>query len=93
MAGDSIFLETGDGWYKYVYRSSEIVDPTQVSVLYPVPNKRGEAATERIITLTSCHPLFSNAQRIISYGVFEGWYPRAGGAPAELASVTEAGAN
>ena len=61
--------------------------PTAVEVLEPVPHARGVAATERIITLTSCHPMLSAAERIIAYGVFEEWQPASAGPPEELANL------
>lgn len=93
LVGDNIYVETQDGWYQYVYRGSEYVRPTGVGVLEPVPQAAGVASTDRVITLTSCHPYFSSAERIIAYGVFETWYPRAGGPPAEIATLVQAGAN
>ena len=93
LVGDSIYVETADGWYKYIYRGTEYVRPTGVGVLDPVPQVAGVASTDRVITMTSCHPYFSAAERIIAYGVFDTWYPRAGGAPAEIATLVQAGAN
>lgn len=88
--GDSIFVETEDGWYRYEYRSHEYVMPTGVSVLEAVPNIVGGTATDRIITITSCNPPLTAAERIISYGVYDTWYPRAGGPPPEIASFVQA---
>ena len=93
LVGDNIYVETQDGWYQYVYRGTEYVRPTGIGVLEPVPQAVGMAATDRVITLTSCHPLFSSAERVIAYGVYETWYPRAGGPPAEIATLVQAGAN
>ena len=93
LVGDSIYVETADGWYKYIYRGTEYVRPTGVGVLEPVPQVAGASSTDRIITMTSCHPYFSAAERIIAYGVFDTWYPRSGGAPAEIATLVQAGAN
>jgi sortase A len=92
LVGDSIYVETQDGWYRYVYRSTEYVRPTGVGVLDQVPQVPGVASTDRIITMTSCHPYYSAAERIISYGVFDSWYPRADGPPAEIAPLVQAGA-
>jgi sortase A len=92
LVGDSMYVETQDGWYKYVYRATEYVRPTGVGVLEPVPQMEGATSTDRLITLTSCHPYFSAAERIIAYGVFDSWYPRASGAPAEIADLVQAGA-
>lgn len=88
--GDSIYVETPDGWYQYIYRSMEYVMPTGVDVLEAVPNVPGLQATDRIITLTSCNPPLTAAERIIAYGVYETWYPRAGGPPPELAAMIPA---
>ena len=93
LVGDSIFVETADGWYKYIYRGTEYVRPTGVGVLEPVPQVAGVASTDRIITMTSCHPYFSAAERIIAYGVYDTWYPRADGPPPEIATLVQAGAN
>ena len=93
VVGDNIYVETQDGWYQYVYRGTEYVRPTGVGVLDPVPQVAGMAATDRVITLTSCHPFLSSAERVIAYGVFETWYPRAGGPPAEIATLVQAGGN
>jgi sortase A len=90
--GDHIYVETPDGWYQYTFRNLEYVRPSGVGVLNPVPQVDGAAATERYITLTTCNPFFSTAERIIAYGVYDEFYPRADGVPAEIASnVTGAG--
>ncbi|MCU1405249.1 MAG: class sortase [Glaciihabitans sp.] len=88
--GDHIYVETQDGWYSYVYRSSEYVLPTGVGVIAEVPQQPGVAAVDRMITLTTCNPFFSTAERLIAYGVYDTWYPRAGGPPAEIAGTVNA---
>lgn len=88
--GDRIYVETVDGWYEYVFRGLEYVWPTGVDVLEPVPAAPGVAPTDRILTMTSCNPRFSTAERIIAYAVYETWYPRAGGAPAEISDLVQA---
>jgi sortase A len=87
VPGDHIFVETEAGWYRYVYRNSVYVSPTGVDVLNPVPQLRASKAGDRIITLTSCNPYFSAAERIIAYGVYDAWFPRAGGMPNELSEL------
>lgn len=88
--GDKIYVETADGWYQYAFRGLEYVWPTRIEVLEPVPQAPDIEPTDRILTMTSCNPRFSSAERIIAYAVMETWYPRAGGPPAELAGVVEA---
>lgn len=86
VIGDAIYVETQDGWYRYIFRNLEFVQPTGVGVLAPVPQTTVEA-TQRLITLTTCNPLLSTDERMIAYGVFDTWFPRADGPPAELALV------
>ncbi|MET3769229.1 sortase A [Marisediminicola sp. UYEF4] len=90
--GDRIYVQTSDGWYTYVFRSLEYVLPSAIEVLEPVPHAPGMAANDRIITLTSCNPMLSAAERIIAYGVFEEWQPGSAGPPEELANLNLAGA-
>ncbi len=88
--GDKIYVETVDGWYEYSFRGLEYVWPTGVDVLAPVPASPGVAPTDRILTMTSCNPRFSTAERIIAYAAYETWYPRDGGPPAEISGVVQA---
>jgi sortase A len=88
--GDHVFVETKDGWYQYSFRDIEYVQPTQVNVLQPVPMQPGVKPTDRILTMTTCNPFFSTAERMIGYGLFDRWYPRADGPPAEIATTVAA---
>ena len=83
-AGDAIVVETAETWYVYTVTSSEIVLPTDVEVIAPVPWQPEAEATSASITLTTCHPLWSTAERFIVYGELEYWAPRDSGTPAEL---------
>lgn len=88
--GDRIYVETADGWYRYSFRNLEYVQPSGVGVLNAVPQTQ-LAPDAQYITLTSCNPFFSTAERIIAYGVFDGWFPRDGGAPDEIADTVRVG--
>lgn len=95
--GDRIYVETSDGWYAYVFRNLEFVRASGVGVLEPVPQEPGVLSDEHYITLTSCNPQHSTAERIIAYGLFDGFYPRDPsapdfGAPAEIAATVNPGA-
>ena len=79
-SGDAVVVETAKNWYTYRVRAREIVDPSQVSVLLPVPNQQGVAPTERLMTLTTCHPQFSAKQRLILYAVLDSTLDKASGA-------------
>jgi sortase A len=85
--GDHIFVGTADGWYQYTFRNLQFVTPTDVAVLDPVPDQPGLQPGDRIITLQSCNPFFSTAERIMAYGTFDTFYPIAGGPPAEIAAT------
>lgn len=86
---DAIVVETPEGWYTYRFRTLEYVTPDQVEVLLDVPQVPGAVTGERYLTLTACSPLYSLAERIIGYAVFDGFQPRAEGPPASLAPVDE----
>lgn len=87
--GDSLIIQTEDAWFVYHVESWEIVQPTQVEVIAPVPGNPGAAPTERLITLTTCHPKFSAAQRWIVYGELDYWAPTGNGVPEELLEVPQ----
>jgi sortase A len=85
--GDHIFVGTADGWYQYTFRNLQFVTPTDVAILDPVPDQPGLQPGDRVITLQSCNPFFSTAERIMAYGTFDTFYPIAGGPPAEIAAT------
>lgn len=87
-AGDAIIVRTEDYWYVYRYTSSELVLPDQVEVTYPVPHEPGATPTQRLITMTTCHPRLQNpTHRWIAYGELEYWAKVSDGIPEELASA------
>ena len=90
QVGDKIYVQTSDGYYTYVFRGLEYVRPTGVGVLNPVPQFSGVQPTDRIMTMTSCNPMFSAAERIIAYASLESWQPSSAGAPADVVSILNA---
>ncbi|MCC2307874.1 class E sortase [Cellulomonas chengniuliangii] len=82
--GDPIVVRTADTWYVYRVTSSAIVTPQDVQVIDPVPGQPGVEPTERMITLTTCHPMFSARERYVVHGVLDYWAPVADGSPAEI---------
>lgn len=88
--GDPIYVQTADGYYTYRFRNLQYVKPSGVEVLAPVPNDPSATPRDRIITLTSCNPLYSTAERVIAYGVFESWRPTSAGPPDALAPIITA---
>ncbi len=55
--GDDVILETRRGWFRYRVQWQRIVGPTDYWVL--------EETKRPAVTLTTCHPRFSAAQRLV----------------------------
>lgn len=70
-AGDTVYVETHDAWYVYALEKDKIVSPTDVWVIEPVPGKPRATPTERLITLTTCHPRWASYQRWVWWGTLE----------------------
>jgi sortase A len=85
--GDHVYIGTKDGWYEYTFRDIEYVHPNEVNVLQPVPMEPGVAPVDRILTMTTCNPFFSTAERMIAYATYDTWYPYAQGPPPEIATT------
>lgn len=85
--GDKIYVRTREGYYTYSVYKHEIVLPTQVEVIAPNPDNPGAAPTERIMTLTSCHPRYGDTERYIVHAKMESFQPQSAGAPAEIAGA------
>lgn len=86
--GDRLYVETEEGWHIYRHTRSEIVAPTAVDVLLPVPRVFDAEPTKRVLTLTSCHPKFSDELRYIAYAEYLSWHPRELGIPVEIRGVS-----
>lgn len=83
--GDTVVLELKDAWLVYRFQSREIVSPEQSDVILPVPRQPGVAPTERLFTMTTCHPEYGNWERFIVHLQFDHWVPRSAGIPKEIA--------
>jgi sortase A len=64
-AGDDIYVLTTQGYFRYTVTGSQIVSPDDTAVLDPTPGK----AT---LTLTTCNPRYSAAQRLVVTASFDG---------------------
>ena len=78
----------GTGPYAGVF-GREITEPTDYAQVLPVPHVDSTVVppnAQRLITLTTCHPQFSDAQRMIIHGVLVRSYGKSPGfLPPELA--------
>ena len=86
--GDVVLVETKSTWYVYRVSGHEIVPPTQVSVLLPVPNQPDAEPTEAVLTMTSCHPEFSARERFVVHATLDASYPHDQGVPADVLEVS-----
>jgi len=85
---DVILVETKSTWFVYRVSGHQIVPPSQVSVLLPVPDQPDVAATEPVLTMTSCHPEFSARERYVVHATLSAQYPHDAGVPADVLEVT-----
>lgn len=83
--GDPIIVETAEAYYVYRVTEAHIVMPNQVEVVAPVPNDPGATPTQKMLTLTACHPQYSARERYIVHAEYSHWVDRSKGIPEELA--------
>jgi LPXTG-site transpeptidase (sortase) family protein len=82
---DSLVVETRTDWFTYVVDKVQIVQPTDVWVIEPVPGKPKQVPTRQLITLTTCNPRWASTQRLIVFGHLTATQPAADGRPPALA--------
>ena len=102
-AGSAIVIRTRAYWYTYRvvgdrggnadavsalgFPGREIVDPSDVAVIAPVPDKPGATPTRRLLTLTTCHPKFTARQRMVIHAELDGSpFPVGKGTPPSMTS-------
>lgn len=85
--GDTVVVETSTAYSVYAVKRHEIVSPSDVQVIAPVPDEPGVKPTERWMTMTACHPKYSAAQRYIVFAQLVKTYPRADGLPVGTLAV------
>lgn len=77
-AGDKILIDTQDQQYVYQVTGEKVVSPGDMDVTDPVPFHPGQAPTDHLITLTTCHPKYSASHRLIVMGRLIQTLPRVG---------------
>ena len=82
--GDSLVVETRTTWFTYVVDKTQIVPPSAVWVIEPVPGKPNVTPTRQLITLTTCNPRWASTARLIVFGHLTATQPTAAGRPAAL---------
>ena len=89
--GDPIVVETDQAYLVYEVYGREIVDPTATRVVLPVPNEPDAQPTQRIMTMTTCHPEFGNSERFVVWSEMKYWVDKSEGVPEILADEPEGG--
>lgn len=84
--GDPVVVETAQAYHVYLVTGSRVTVPEDVGVLAPTPDAPGVAPTEASMVLTTCHPRFSQRERLIGYAVLDRSVPRTDGPPPELSA-------
>lgn len=66
--GDTVVVEAVGDTYTYVVDRTEIVAPTAVDILLPVPGKPEARARKARLTIVTCHPRWGSSERLIVHG-------------------------
>ncbi len=85
--GDAVVVETRDSWFTYTVTGTRIVRPSAVEVTWPVPGDRDATPTQRLLTMTTCHPRFSARQRMVVSAQLTATDPKSSATPAALAEA------
>ncbi|MER6948359.1 class E sortase [Nonomuraea sp. NPDC000554] len=73
---DEIIVDAREARYTYRVTAQNIVDPSEIDAIAPVPGSPDAKPIRAYITLSTCHPEYSAAERLIVYGVLEKTEPR-----------------
>jgi sortase A len=88
QAGDLLVVETADQWFTYRLDRDQIVLPSDVWVLDPVPGDPGATPTQAVVTLTTCHPRWGSEQRWVWWGTLVEATGKDGPPPAAVTEPT-----
>ena len=69
--GDPVVVQTRSGTAVFRVTGRQVVAPDAVEVTWPVPGDAGADPARSLITLTTCHPRWSAAQRLVVRGELE----------------------
>ena len=83
-------VRTEETWYVYRVVSTQVVRPAAVEVIAPVPGDPDSPATEALMTMTTCHPMYSARERFVVHLALDYWLPVAAGTPRELLDTASA---
>ena len=90
VEGDRVVVETAGEVFVYEVSERRVVRPSDVEVLSPVPGSPGEAPTEALLTLTSCHPRYRATERFVVHARLVESVPRGEWDPAAWLTAPKA---
>ncbi|TDC70242.1 class E sortase [Actinomadura sp. GC306] len=70
--GDEILIDTAATTFVYRVTRRIVVRPSRTDVTAPVPGKPGRRPRKAMLTLTTCHPKFSAAYRLVVFAELAG---------------------
>lgn len=85
--GKQVVVETSNTFLVYEVTGHQIVDPKNSSVIAPVPNHPEAEPTERLMTMTTCHPEYGNSERYIVHLKLKYWTDKKDGKPKILSKT------
>lgn len=85
--GDPLVVQTSDAWFVYRVATTRVVLPHEVEVIAAVPGQPEAQPTVAMMTLTTCHPMFSARERFVVHAELDTWQPVSAGVPAALAEL------
>ncbi|WP_152352467.1 class E sortase [Brachybacterium subflavum] len=88
--GSVLVVETEKTFYIYKVTASEVVEPSDVGVIAPDPDDPSAEPSRRLLTLTACHPMYSDRERYIVHAELTSWTKREDGIPKELVGTSAA---
>ena len=87
--GDEIVLEDEDSFYTYEVSLNHVVMPDETDVVEANPDDPDAEPDRALVTLTTCHPKFSNAERLIVQAELSEEHDKADGVPASIESMID----
>jgi sortase A len=86
-SGDAVVIETRTTWLVFREVRTVVVSPDASWVTLPVPGHPAATPTKSLLTLTTCHPKYSAAHRLVVFATLESQQPRSAGLPAALTAT------
>lgn len=79
--GDLIYVQTQESWFVYRLFRDQIVTPNDDWVVSVRPFPEEPAISNRLLTITTCHPRWGSTERWIWWGDLISATPKSAGAP------------